>query len=82
MLRIQPPDGEFTLMNYRVNGDFQVPFRIYPFVDDSQPYCLEIILKVKNMIPKDIFASYATLKFAVPQNCQNVVVDFDKKIIN
>lgn len=22
VLRISPPDGEFTLMNYRVNGDF------------------------------------------------------------
>jgi AP-4 complex subunit mu-1 len=35
ILRISPPDGEFTVMNYRVNGDFSVPFRIFPFVDES-----------------------------------------------
>ena len=66
ILRISPPDGEFTLMNYRVNGDFQVPFRIFPFVDESQPYSLELILKIKNTIPKEVYASYAVAKFNVP----------------
>ena len=35
ILRISPPDGEFTLMNYRVTGEFQIPFRVFPYVDES-----------------------------------------------
>jgi AP-4 complex subunit mu-1 len=33
-LIINPPDGEFLVMNYRINGDYQTPFRIYPFIDE------------------------------------------------
>ena len=33
-LTINPPDGEFLVMNYRINGDYATPFRIYPFVDE------------------------------------------------
>jgi AP-4 complex subunit mu-1 len=34
-LSITPPDGEFLVMNYRINGEFPAPFRIYPFIDES-----------------------------------------------
>jgi AP-4 complex subunit mu-1 len=27
-LAINPPDGEFLVMNYRINEEFQTPFRI------------------------------------------------------
>jgi len=30
ILTITPPDGEFAVMNYRVTGDFFLPFRITP----------------------------------------------------
>jgi len=33
-LIINPPDGEFLVMNYRINGEFPAPFRIYPFIDE------------------------------------------------
>jgi AP-4 complex subunit mu-1 len=33
-LAIDPPDGEFLVMNYRINGDYQTPFRLYPFIDE------------------------------------------------
>eukprot|EP00362_Geleiidae_sp_MMETSP1317_P001641 CAMPEP_0201282994 /NCGR_PEP_ID=MMETSP1317-20130820/7237_1 /ASSEMBLY_ACC=CAM_ASM_000770 /TAXON_ID=187299 /ORGANISM="Undescribed Undescribed, Strain Undescribed" /LENGTH=50 /DNA_ID=CAMNT_0047597573 /DNA_START=1 /DNA_END=150 /DNA_ORIENTATION=+ len=28
-LLIKPPDGEFVVMNYRITGDYQTPFRIF-----------------------------------------------------
>ena len=31
---INPPDGEFLVMNYRINGEYPAPFRIYPFIDE------------------------------------------------
>jgi len=39
-LAITPPDGEFLVMNYRINGEFPAPFRIYPFIDESNQYRL------------------------------------------
>jgi AP-4 complex subunit mu-1 len=39
-LAINPPDGEFLVMNYRINGEFPAPFRIYPFIDESSPFKL------------------------------------------
>lgn len=37
---INPPDGEFLVMNYRINGEYPAPFRIYPFIDELTPYKL------------------------------------------
>ena len=39
-LAITPPDGEFLVMNYRINGDYSTPFRIYPFIDELSQYKL------------------------------------------
>lgn len=39
-LAIDPPDGEFLVMNYRINADYQTPFRIYPFIDELSNYKL------------------------------------------
>ena len=39
-LIINPPDGEFLVMNYRINWDYQTPFRIYPFIDEVSQYKL------------------------------------------
>ena len=39
-LAINPPDGEFLVMNYRINADYQTPFMIYPFVDELSQYKL------------------------------------------
>ena len=33
ILSFVPPDGEFTLMNYRVTSEFRAPFRIFPFFE-------------------------------------------------
>lgn len=39
-LAITPPDGEFLVMNYRINGEYPAPFRIYPFIDEQTPFKL------------------------------------------
>ena len=33
-LYIIPPEGEFTLMNYRINNEFAPPFRLYTIVEE------------------------------------------------
>ena len=44
---INPPDGEFLVMNYRINGEYPAPFRIYPFVDEDTGYRLKFTVKVR-----------------------------------
>jgi AP-4 complex subunit mu-1 len=33
-------------MNYRVTGEFRAPFRVFPFLEESTPYKVELVLKV------------------------------------
>ena len=40
ILNIKPPDGEFLVMNYRINGEYNSPFRLYPFIDELTQYKL------------------------------------------
>jgi len=37
-LTFQPPDGEFTVLNYRVANEFRQPFRIFPFFELVSPH--------------------------------------------
>lgn len=37
-LSFTPPDGEFVLLNYRINAEFRCPFRLFPSVGDIDPY--------------------------------------------
>lgn len=45
-LKITPPEGEFIVMNYRVTTDFNAPFRVHAFFEESNPYKLELVVKV------------------------------------
>lgn len=54
-------------MNYRVTGDFVCPFRVFPFIEETNPYKLELILKIRGCFPKNIIASYLNVTFSVPK---------------
>ena len=45
-----PPDGEFSVLNYRITGEFRAPFRIFPFFELVSPYKVELILKVRQSV--------------------------------
>ena len=79
-LAINPPDGEFLVMNYRINGDFQTPFRIYPFIDELSPYKLHFTLKVRATFPEDHFGSQVTVKFPVPRSASNVSFELPRLV--
>lgn len=79
-LSINPPDGEFLVMNYRINGDYQTPFRIYPFIDELSQYKLQLTLKVRATFPPDHFATGVTVKFPVPRVTSGVSFEIPKGI--
>jgi len=79
-LYVNPPDGEFTLMNYRINAEFSPPFRIYSNIEES-PYKLELKLKLQANFPDKFFAGNVVIKFNVPKLTQNVYFETGKNKI-
>lgn len=65
-LRITPPDGEFTVMNYRINGDFSVPFRVFPFIEEISSSKVEVTVKIRACFDKETYATYTNVKIPIP----------------
>lgn len=77
---INPPDGEFLVMNYRINGEYPAPFRIYPFVDEDTGYRLKFTVKVRAQFPQNHFATQVCVKFPVPRTSSNVTYELPKGV--
>jgi len=71
VLIINPPDGEFTVMNYRITKDFTAPFLIYAQFEESN-YKLELKLRIQANFSDKFFASNVIVKFSVPKLTQSV----------
>eukprot|EP00927_Polykrikos_kofoidii_P030380 TRINITY_DN2613_c0_g1_i1.p1 TRINITY_DN2613_c0_g1~~TRINITY_DN2613_c0_g1_i1.p1 ORF type:complete len:478 (+),score=81.04 TRINITY_DN2613_c0_g1_i1:103-1434(+) len=62
-----PPDGEFAVMNYRVAGDFRVPFRIFPALETPSPHRVEITIKVRADIQEQNFGANVQVSCMLPK---------------
>ena len=70
---INPPDGEFLVMNYRINGEYPAPFRIYPLIEEINNYRLGVTIKVRANFPTQHFATQVVVRFPVPKQAKKVV---------
>eukprot|EP00435_Cladocopium_sp_Y103_P047816 s466_g14.t1 len=71
-LSFYPPDGEFAVMNYRITGDFRVPFRIFPFAEQQAPYKIEITIKVRADIPEQNYGGNVQIFCMLPKTSASV----------
>lgn len=71
-LKINPPDGEFTAMNYRIAGDFNEPFKVSTSTDESDPYRLIFTLNIRSNFKKEVIATFLNISFKVPKNICSV----------
>lgn len=71
-LRIDPPEGEFVLMNYRITSDFNVPFKLHSFCQKVSEYKVEMTIQLKANFPKNITASSVHVRFPVPKSASGV----------
>ncbi|CAE7263237.1 AP4M [Symbiodinium sp. CCMP2592] len=71
-LSFYPPDGEFAVMNYRITGDFRVPFRIFPFAEQQTPHKLEITIKVRADIPESNYGGNVQISCMLPKTSASV----------
>merc|ERR1711920_84858 len=68
-------DGEFSVMNYRITGDFRVPFRIFPFVEQQASHKIEITIKVRADIPEQNYGGNVQVSCMLPKTATSVSND-------
>jgi AP-4 complex subunit mu-1 len=51
-LHFLPPEGEFIVLNYRITTEYRAPFRIFPSLEETGPYKLEMMCMVRADIPE------------------------------
>lgn len=71
-LHFFPPDGEFSVLNYRISGEFRQPFRIFPFFELSSPFKVELILKIRADIPEQNYGGNVLVTLPVPKSARTV----------
>lgn len=76
-LTLVPPDGEFSLMNYRMTSEFKPPFRVYPMVDESSPFKAEVTVKLRSDYPSTVTANTVCLRIPLPKSVVKVSCDLD-----
>lgn len=70
IISILAPDGEFTLMNYRVTGDFlnSIPFRAYTTVEEGElPKTLRVCVRLKCDVSTKTAGTNVTVRIPVPK---------------
>mmetsp|Transcript_1162 Transcript_1162/g.3964 ORF Transcript_1162/g.3964 Transcript_1162/m.3964 type:complete len:229 (+) Transcript_1162:40-726(+) len=69
-LALRPPDGEFTLMNYRISGNptQALPFRVsLSFEDTTDHGRLDVVVRLDCDIPPKSYGSNLLIRVAVPK---------------
>lgn len=78
ILSIYPPDGEFTVMNYRIRGDYQTPFRIFPMFENISPYRIDLNLKIRATFPDTNYGANVLIRCIVPKTTTSVGFEMAK----
>ena len=73
-----PPEGEFILMNYRINNEFAPPFRLYTIVEESD-YKLELRIKLSANFNNTIKGGNIVITFNAPKETQSVYFNLPKQ---
>jgi AP-4 complex subunit mu-1 len=72
VLSIIPPDGETTLMNYRVSGDFQntLPFIVFPLIEEGESArsTIDVSLTLRCELPSNCHATNIRVRIPVPKS--------------
>ena len=74
-LALRPPDGEFTLMNYRLTGNFTQPFRFTPSIELQSTYKAELTLRIRADIPTNTNGIQCSVKIPVPKCTTSIGVE-------
>lgn len=78
-ITFRPPDGEFTVMNYRITGEFRVPFRIFPILDQSASTALkkQLVICLRSEISENSFGGNVLVTCPMPKHTSTVSCETD-----
>ncbi|XP_017981708.1 PREDICTED: AP-4 complex subunit mu isoform X2 [Theobroma cacao] len=76
-LTLVPPDGEFSVMNYRMTQEFKPPFRINALLEEAGLLKAELILKVQAEFSSSITANSILVQMPVPTYTTRVSLDLE-----
>jgi AP-4 complex subunit mu-1 len=67
VMSFYPPDGEFVAMQYRLTGEFPVPFRIFPAMEETGPKSLELSVLVRAEMDASHFGANVVVEIPLPK---------------
>lgn len=76
-LTLVPPDGEFSVMNYRMTQEFKPPFKVIPVIEEAGPFKAEVILKVRADFLSKITANTVVLRIPLPRTTSRVSFELE-----
>lgn len=68
LLSFNPPEGEFTALNYRMTTGFHPPFTIRPMMEEKSETKIELILQVRADFEPDVDANNVFLTLHAPHD--------------
>ncbi|CAG8503098.1 487_t:CDS:2 [Paraglomus brasilianum] len=75
-LIIYPQEGEFIAMNYILNTDVRLPFRIFPSITLlSPPNQMHVVVRIRCDIPRDRSSNTVTVTTPIPRSTRSVSFD-------
>lgn len=72
LLQLNPPQGEFVVMNYRVDGEFKPPFSVVPILEETSAFKFELHIKVRANIPSTNYGGHMKITCPVPRGTSTV----------
>eukprot|EP00271_Cylindrocystis_brebissonii_P005862 TRINITY_DN18200_c0_g1_i2.p1 TRINITY_DN18200_c0_g1~~TRINITY_DN18200_c0_g1_i2.p1 ORF type:complete len:465 (-),score=75.64 TRINITY_DN18200_c0_g1_i2:341-1735(-) len=74
-LTLVPPDGEFSVMNYRLTQEFKPPFKVYPIIEEAGNFRVEVVVKLRADFPTTTNANTVVLRIPLPKSTLRVSCD-------
>lgn len=68
LLSFNPPEGEFTGINYRITTPFKIPFTIRPMVEEKSETKIELILQIRADFEPDVSATNVFVAMHTPHD--------------
>ncbi|KAK8833162.1 hypothetical protein WA577_002776 [Blastocystis sp. JDR] len=74
LLCFNPPEGEFTAVNYRITTSFKPPFTLRPMVEEKSETKIELILQVRAEFEPDVEANNVFISMHAPHDTTTCTV--------
>lgn len=80
-LNLVPPDGEFSVMNYRMTQEFKPPFRINALIEEAGALKAEVILKVRAEFASSVTANTILVQMPLPSYTSRVSFELEPGVV-